>query len=546
MMSHEAIDVNEFLPSAAQANTTSSRKRRGTACLSCRARKVRCDVSSRGQPCTNCLLDSKNCLVVGRESRLGSRRAIRRQLSQAAGKLWGDSSLDSNIPTTAAPRRTPETDPVQLSASGTASEFGIDTFNAEEKTRRRPATPSCQSSDESSTGCDNTQPTDRVDAEDVWWKGSPTPATTAYGRRHDTDVRPKFSASCQITAELHVSYTHYSFLTASKLHAIPPQDVNFLESQGCLHVPVRPLLDDFVQAYFLHVHVTLPILNEGDFWDMYFQNDKPGGSREQISLLVFRAILYASCNYVSFDTVKKLGFSNFRTARAALYRQVKLLYDMGTETSSLCLAQAALLLTCWMPSTNATLSPNSSWLGLAIQHARSLNADRCDTLDMKSTAISSHEQKFQNTIRRLWWSCIIRDRLGSLCSRRGIQIVHDRADLRARSPLGFTDLEDEMCRSSVYSVATKRTLIRLLAHYIQFCIALTDTLLLVFPSENPHISGRKSEIEEDERIDECKHVLQQWYKRASSCFPEDRDAAGDLAEDKRHHKSVVLHTNVLW
>lgn len=126
--------------------------------------------------------------------------------------------------------------------------------------------------------------------------GSPTPATTAYGRRHDTDVRPKFSASCQITAELHVSYTHYSFLTASKLHAIPPQDVNFLESQGCLHVPVRPLLDDFVQAYFLHVHVTLPILNEGDFWDMYFQNDKPGGSREQISLLVFRAILYASCN----------------------------------------------------------------------------------------------------------------------------------------------------------------------------------------------------------------------------------------------------------
>lgn len=40
------------------------------ACLCCRTRKVRCDVSSRGQPCTNCDLDGKNCLVVERASKL--------------------------------------------------------------------------------------------------------------------------------------------------------------------------------------------------------------------------------------------------------------------------------------------------------------------------------------------------------------------------------------------------------------------------------------------------------------------------------------------
>ena len=55
-----------------------SRKRSMRACLSCRSRKVRCDVSSRGQPCTNCDLDGKNCLVVGRASRLyfGSEKII--------------------------------------------------------------------------------------------------------------------------------------------------------------------------------------------------------------------------------------------------------------------------------------------------------------------------------------------------------------------------------------------------------------------------------------------------------------------------------------
>jgi hypothetical protein len=46
------------------------RKRAPKACLSCRSRKVRCDVSQRGRPCMNCYLDSESCVVTGRASRL--------------------------------------------------------------------------------------------------------------------------------------------------------------------------------------------------------------------------------------------------------------------------------------------------------------------------------------------------------------------------------------------------------------------------------------------------------------------------------------------
>lgn len=49
---------------------TKTRKRAAKACLSCRARKVRCDVSQRGRPCMNCYLDSETCVVTGRASRL--------------------------------------------------------------------------------------------------------------------------------------------------------------------------------------------------------------------------------------------------------------------------------------------------------------------------------------------------------------------------------------------------------------------------------------------------------------------------------------------
>lgn len=39
------------------------RKRSRIACTWCRDRKVRCDASSHGTPCTNCELDQQECVV---------------------------------------------------------------------------------------------------------------------------------------------------------------------------------------------------------------------------------------------------------------------------------------------------------------------------------------------------------------------------------------------------------------------------------------------------------------------------------------------------
>lgn len=151
------------------------------------------------------------------------------------------------------------------------------------------------------------------DADEIQWKGAgssshpeplePSPSSTmsTTNRSHvqiNTGSGPqtRHGHKGASSASADVSYSHYSFLTAGRLHAIPAEDVNYLESQGCLHIPTQPSLNDLVQHYFLHVHVVLPIVNEGDFWEMYFQSKKPGGSREKMSLLVFQAMLYASCN----------------------------------------------------------------------------------------------------------------------------------------------------------------------------------------------------------------------------------------------------------
>lgn len=92
-----------------------------------------------------------------------------------------------------------------------------------------------------------------------------------------------------------VLYSHYQYLTVGNLHKIPHQDVSYLEAQGCLHVPTRPTLDHFVDQYFAHVHVLLPLLHEGNFWDMYSYKDNTT-PQEKMPLLVFQAMLFASCN----------------------------------------------------------------------------------------------------------------------------------------------------------------------------------------------------------------------------------------------------------
>lgn len=46
-----------------------NRRRSRKACYSCHARKVRCDVTHRGAPCTNCKDDHVPCIIRERKNR---------------------------------------------------------------------------------------------------------------------------------------------------------------------------------------------------------------------------------------------------------------------------------------------------------------------------------------------------------------------------------------------------------------------------------------------------------------------------------------------
>lgn len=92
-----------------------------------------------------------------------------------------------------------------------------------------------------------------------------------------------------------ITYTYYPFIEVNNLSAIPPQDVNYLDLQGCLRVPTKTILDEFVKQFFLHVHPIMPLLNEGDFWEMYASPSQGTHVSTRISLLMLHAMLFSVC-----------------------------------------------------------------------------------------------------------------------------------------------------------------------------------------------------------------------------------------------------------
>lgn len=299
------------------------------------------------------------------------------------------------------------------------------------------------------------------------------------------------------------------------------------------------MLDDLVQQYFLHIHSFLPLVNEGDFWDLY---SHVGGNppKERLSLLLFQAMLFASCTFVPQSTIDALGFRDIRSMRATYLRRTQLLYNLGTEVSPLVIAQATLLLS--FTSLSSTKTPYTVWLSLAIENAKLADAHLYATIKAPSL------QKHRSILKRVWWCCIMRDRSMALLLRRPVQITNEHFNFNI-CPLSAMDFADEFDQSKVYNSATKKRLAEILAQFVQLYNTLTDILLLVFPPNGTWSSGREHN-RENHSLRHCRAALSQWYTSAVSKFRNSGNGIvpATLSNDFQeiNHGSIALYTNFLF
>ncbi|RGP72894.1 cutinase transcription factor 1 beta [Fusarium longipes] len=459
-------------------STKTTRKRVSRACNLCRARKVRCIIENPSGPCVNCRHNDKVCTFKRRH-----------------GIISSTPQLLPNGPLTPRSRE-----------------------NATEK----PTEPSIQ---------------------------KPLPTTPTTIPLAPTTVASSSSISEPSTSQ---DVTHlpgppchpdYAFLQVPDTKDLLPQDLAFLVSQGCFIVPQRAALDDFLRQYFLHVHPMLPILNEKDFWLSY--NSVDADVEYEMPMLVLQGVLFISSGFVSTETIKLLGFPDVHQAKLAFYRRAKLLYDFSCEKSCIAIAQASLLLahTHLIPRCIAGNKPlGSIWLGIAISYARVAKAHCYSSLRPSRDSEVAKVQKMRNTLKRLWWCCIICDRLLPLTSRQNIKITPANFSFSGSSTLGSADLCDELYHSDVYDSTTKTLHAELLAKLVDLCVVLTDVLTVVsvlYNNPSWMLSGRM-EVAKDTSL--CQIELKRWYNAWSETKAtlEER-----MIEEGSTAESIILFKNLI-
>ncbi|KAF5962581.1 fungal specific transcription factor factor domain-containing protein [Fusarium bulbicola] len=116
-----------------------------------------------------------------------------------------------------------------------------------------------------------------------------------------------------------------------------------------------------------------------------------------------------------------------------------------------------------------------------IGNVSSCKADRYSDLSDSSSVRSDSNH---STLRRLWWCCIIRDRILPLGLRRSIQITPDHFDLKKNMILGCIELEAEIGRSTLHCDDAKEGLSSIIKEVVKLSIVSTEVLLLAFPLKN--------------------------------------------------------------
>lgn len=177
-----------------------------------------------------------------------------------------------------------------------------------------------------------------------------------------------------------------------------------------------------------------------------------------------------------------------------------MLYEARVEQDALAISQAAVLLSYF--TSDQEIWANSGWLHIAVRHARMLQAHQYHYLEVETPARVS-------TLKRLWWCCLIRDRIVSLGMRRPLQIPVLEPDLH-RDFFTADELEREIVGSGTYDSEVKSILFQVMRSLCRFVVAVTDLVNLVYPA--PSREGGVSERRESTlcRLEKANSNLLSW------------------------------------
>ncbi|KAH7016757.1 fungal-specific transcription factor domain-containing protein [Ilyonectria destructans] len=366
------------------------RRRALRACLSCRARKVRCDVVQRA-PCGNCKWDNIECVVASRRN----------------AKFYQENK----------PATLPRDNPVELSREVDTEETKLSVQGLRNYTMSDDPTP-VQSIpvtyEEETTDLSSTE-------EDMLGilAASLSDQSPAYLPNTPIQeiIKDPPSAASSVSKLLDIPhFMHLPGFIKPLATRIAIDDLAFLHSRQALTLPSLDCQDALLWSFFEYVYPFMPILDLDLFLQVVSNQDGKAG---QVSLLLFQAVLFAGTAHVKLEYLRNAGFTTRKQAGKAFFQRVRFLYDFNTESDHLVLVQALLLMSLWYESPENHRN-TWNWIDVSISQAfaAGLHQD-------PSNSKSPDPPRVQHLRRRIWWTCFMRDRVVSLGMRRPPRIRDD-------------------------------------------------------------------------------------------------------------------------
>ncbi|KAK3714325.1 hypothetical protein LTR37_007911 [Vermiconidia calcicola] len=404
-----------------------AQKRAPSACWSCRASKVRCDVARTGVPCSRCRLRGENgCRLV--PSKRGRHHQNSKQREQPTQTDSDQRPCLAGGETTVTLGDPPLNSPPSRNPSGsipTASQqpaAGSILQGWQQPAQERSESPQALSQHTASTY----RP--RAFTEPSW---NAVFETLLDSQRQDGAVE---NATVTFLGEsFPLSHLLSSIAQRGGIHVLHPpevhdegtlphrhgsparfsdEDIRYLAANHCLSMPPKDCLDVLVPAFVERVYPLYPVVILRDFL-----GDLRSGS---LPLILLNAVCCAGSSFCDLADITPLGFKSRKDARDTFYRRAKLLFDFGYESNKITILQSTTLMSFW-PSRPRDTWTFYHWIGFSVTLAESLGVHR-------SMAQAHMSDKNRSLLKRIWFTLVIRDAWGAALFGRPFRINDRQCD----------------------------------------------------------------------------------------------------------------------
>lgn len=345
-------------------------------------------------------------------------------------------------------------------------------------------------------------------------------------------------------------------------------DLIYLRSKEALSLPSDEFRDVCVARYLEFTHPLLPLLNKRQLISITLTPDE-ASAPEQLSLLLFHAVMCSAVTFVEDHWITREGFSSKQAARRAFFnwakvsshfmlqfvlfkttkRPIQVLFNCNAEPDRFVACQAAVLLSTWYPGKREK-ADSWYWTGTAVSLAYSiqLHLEPDERFDIT-------EQRLR---RRLWWSVFARDQKVSLALGRPHRSIYysvgmltaDDFDEAVHAPMELPS-ETTKCLSILRDQKTHDILARLCIEHMKLCVCIALFVSTIFKcrqqmqtrtrmNQQGHLLPSPSA-----RLNHCTQDFARWYRDIAPDLRYEANATTSSQDGNEHVRTLTVHKSTV-